>query len=69
MFEWLFSGFQDKIEVWIWIMAVALVASAITTGILFGNGSFSLIGGVANLVFFAFWTMIGGVVAKRIGKL
>jgi lipopolysaccharide export LptBFGC system permease protein LptF len=69
MFEWLFTGIQEKIEVWIWIMAAALVASAITSGILFGNTAFSLIGGVANLVFFVFWTTIGGVIAKRIDKL
>ena len=69
MLDKAFPSFADNVKTWIIIMAAALVASAITTGLLFGNQAVSLVGGVSNLVFFAFWTVVGGLIAKRIGKV
>ena len=69
MLDKVFPSFKDNDKTWIIVMAAALVASAITTGLLFGNQALSLVAGVSNLVFFAFWTVVGGLIAKRIGKV
>ncbi|AUF82222.1 hypothetical protein TetV_130 [Tetraselmis virus 1] len=57
------------IQTWIWIALASVVASMLVTAIVFNGNTFNIFAGVANLVFFAGFMVLGGWAAKEIRKL